>query len=186
MELQIQDLINAIKKDGVDAAQQQAENIIAKANKQAQDIIAKAEAEAERIVKNAENREEVIRNSIIVTAEHARRDALLSFKESVRSEFEKILGVEISKSLKSDTLATLIAAAISGEDPAKYQAEVSEVTEGLKQQLAAKIRDGLVIRVNPELSAGFRLSAKDGSGYFDCSDEEILQMLVPYFSDFNI
>ena len=94
MELQIQDLINAIKKDGVDAAQQQAENIIAKANKHAQDIIAKAEAEAERIVKNAENREEVIRNSIIVTAEHARRDALLSFKESVRSEFEKILGVE--------------------------------------------------------------------------------------------
>ena len=28
---------------------------------------------------------------------------------------------------------------------------------------------------------GFRLAAKDGSGYFDCSDDAIMEMLMPYF-----
>ena len=34
-------------------------------------------------------------------------------------------------------------------------------------------------------AAGFRLAAKDGSGYFDCSDDEILQMLMPYFRNLD-
>ena len=33
---------------------------------------------------------------------------------------------------------------------------------------------------------GFRLAAKDGSGYFDCSDEEIAQMLMPFFRDMRL
>ena len=47
MELQIQDLIGAIKKDGYDAAQKQADQIMADAKKQAAEIIAKANEESE-------------------------------------------------------------------------------------------------------------------------------------------
>ena len=41
--------------------------------------------------------------------------------------------------------------------------------------------DGLEIKPVKGVSAGFRLASKDGSGYFDCSDDEIMQMLKPYF-----
>ena len=33
---------------------------------------------------------------------------------------------------------------------------------------------------------GFRLAAKDGSGYFDCSDQEIAEMLMPFFRDMHL
>ena len=47
MELQIGDLISAIKKDGVDAAQAESERILAQAKKQAAEIVAAAKEEAE-------------------------------------------------------------------------------------------------------------------------------------------
>ena len=63
---------------------------------------------------------------------------------------------------------------------------VKEVTDALKGALAEKIRGGLEIKANPNVRAGFRLVAKDGTGYFDCTDEAILQMLLPFFSDLVI
>ena len=184
MELQVQDLISAIKKDGVEAAQAEAERIVADAKRQAADIVAKEEAE--RVRAKTEKETNIMKESVKTTAEHAKRDAMLSFKNSVRDEFEKILSVNISKSMDTGVLAKLILAAVGDEDPSRYAAEVKEVTDALKGALAEKIRGGLEIKANPNVRAGFRLSAKDGTGYFDCTDEAILQMLLPFFSDLVI
>ena len=54
-----------------------------------------------------------------------------------------------------------------------------------KAELAEEIKNGLEIRPTKGVRAGFRLAAKDGSGYFDCSDDEIMQMLMPYFRDLD-
>ena len=186
MELQVQDLISAIKKDGVEAAQAEAERIVADAKRQAADIVAAAKEEAERVRAKTEKETNIMKESVKTTAEHAKRDAMLSFKNSVRDEFEKILSVNISKSMDTGLLAKLILAAVGGEDPSRYAAEVKEETDALKGALAEKIRGGLEIKANPNVRAGFRLAAKDGTGYFDCTDEAILQMLLPFFSDLVI
>lgn len=186
MELQVQDLISAIKKDGVEAAHAEAERIVADAKRQAADIVAAAQEEAERVRAKTEKEIKIMKESVKTTAEHAKRDAMLSFKNSVRDEFERILSADISKSMNAALLAKLILAAVSGEDLARYTAEVSEVTDALRGELAEKIRGGLEIKSNPNVRAGFRLAAKDGSGYFDCTDEAIMQMLLPFFSDLVI
>ncbi len=185
MELQIADLIGAIKKEGVEAAQAEADRIVAQAKKQAEEIVAAAKEEAERIRAKAETERRLLEESAKIAAEHAKRDAVLSFKESVRAEFEKLLSDGVAKSLDDAALAKLIAAAIGGGSPSLYAAEVRTVTEALRGELAEKIRGGLEIRANPHVRVGFRLAAKDGSGYFDCSDEELLQMLLPFFSGFE-
>ena len=120
-----------------------------------------------------------------MSAEQAKRDAVLAFKDEIRGEFEKILAADVRKSLNGEALSKLIQTVISGEDVSKYTAEVAEVSDSLKESLASEIRDGLEIRPTKNVQAGFRLAAKDGSGYFDCSDEEIVQMLMPYFRDLN-
>ena len=66
-----------------------------------------------------------------------------------------------------------------------YAAEVSEVSDALKSALAKEIKDGLEIRPAKDVQQGFRLAAKDGSGYFDCSDDGIMEMLMPYFRDLD-
>lgn len=67
----------------------------------------------------------------------------------------------------------------------RFAVEVSEVNDSLKAELAEEIKNGLEIRPTKGVRAGFRLAAKDGSGYFDCSDDEIMQMLMPYFRDLD-
>ncbi|MBO5928837.1 MAG: hypothetical protein J6Q42_02340, partial [Clostridia bacterium] len=101
-------------------------------------------------------------------------------------EFERLLEADIAKTVQGETLARLIVAALSGEEPANYTAEVAEVTEGLKGELAEKIRAGLEIKANPLVRVGFKLAAKDGSGYFDCSDEELEKMVAPFFPELII
>ena len=184
--MQINDLVSAIKKEGVEAAQAEAEKIIAEAKAKAADIISDAETEAKAILKKAEEKTEILKENAKTTAEHAKRDAVLFFKKSVQTEFERILEADAGKAVNTDTLSRLIEAALGGDDPADYAVEVAEVTEALKSELADKIRGGLEIKANPRVRAGFKLAAKDGSGYFDCSDEEIEKMLAPFFSELTV
>ena len=186
MELQIQDLISSIKKDGIDAARAEADSIIAEAKDRAASILTDANDEAAKVEAKSKNEIDILKESAKVNAEHAQRDAVLSFKKAIQGEFEKILAADVSKTVNGDSLAKLIVAAMGDEDPANYVAEVTEVTEGLKGELAAKINAGLEIKTSPSVRSGFKLAAKDGSGYFDCSDEEITKMLMPFFSDLSI
>lgn len=185
MELQIQDLVSSIRKEGIDAANAQADSIIAEAKKKADAIIAQANADAKSAKDAAEREISILKDSAVVSAEQAKRDALLAFKNEVKGEFEKILAADVKKTMTDDSLGKLIKAAVQGEDVSQYAAEVADVTDGLKQSLAQEIKEGLEIRPTKNVKAGFRLAAKDGSGYFDCSDDEIMQMLMPYFRDLN-
>ena len=185
MELQIQDLVSSIRKEGIEAANAEAESIIAEAKKKAESIVAGAKSEAQQYKDAAEKEIAILRESAAVSAEQAKRDAVLAFKTEIQGEFEKILSADIGKELSGAALGKLIRAAVAGENVADYAAEVSEVSDVLKKELAEEIKKGLEIRPTKDVQKGFRLAAKDGSGYFDCSDDGIMEMLMPYFRDLD-
>ena len=56
MEMQINDLVSAIKKEGIEKAQLQAEQIIAEAKEKASAIILEAQNTADDIVKKAQEK----------------------------------------------------------------------------------------------------------------------------------
>lgn len=186
MELQIQDLVQSIKKDGIERANQEADAILAQARQQAEAILSDARSEAAKTLERARAEVEVYQNSARLDAQQARRDAVLAFRKEVQAEFEALLAADVRKTLNETALAALIQAALAGENPADYTAEVSEVTQTLNSQLAEAIRNGLELRPSKKVQAGFRLAAKDSSGYFDCSDEEISRMLTPFFRDAHL
>lgn len=185
MELQIQDLVSSIRKDGIDAANAEAEAIISEAKKKAEMIIADAKAEAKNIQETSEKEINILKESAVLSAEQAKRDAMLAFKNEVQAEFEKILSAKIKNNLSDAALGKLIQAVVADEDVQNYSVEVAEVSDSLKAELAEEIKNGLEIKPTKSVRAGFRLAAKDGSGYFDCSDEEIMQMLMPYFRNLD-
>ena len=185
MELQIQDLVSSIRKDGIDAANAEAEAIISEAKKKAEMIIADAKAEAKNIQETSEKEISILKESAALSAEQAKRDAMLAFKNEVQTEFEKILSAKIKNNLSDAALGKLIQAVVADEDVQNYSVEVAEVSDSLKAELAEEIKNGLEIKPTRNVRAGFRLAARDGSGYFDCSDEEIMQMLMPYFRDLD-
>lgn len=183
MEYQIKDLVSSIRKDGIDAANAEAETIIAEAKKKAEAIVNEAREEARQHKDSAEKEIELLKESAMVGAEQAKRDAMLSFKAQVREEFEKILRADVRKEMKGEGLSGLIRAALSGEDLSKYAVEVEEVNHALQSELAEEIKKGLEIRPSKYVQYGFRLADKDESGFFDCSDEAIMGMLKPFFRE---
>ena len=185
MELQIQDLVSSIRKEGVEAANAEAEAILAEAKKKADSIVSTAKNEAQQYKDTAEKEINILKESAEVSAEQAKRDAVLAFKTEIQGEFEKILKTKIGKELSGDGLGKLIRAAVAGENVADCVAEVAEVSDVLKSELAKEIKDGLEIKPTKGVQTGFRLASKDGSGYFDCSDDGIMEMLMPYFRDLD-
>ncbi len=185
MELQIQDLVSSIRKEGIEVANAEAESILAEAKKKADSLIAGAKAEAQQYKDASEKEIAILKESAEVSAEQAKRDAVLAFKTEIQEEFEKILAADIRKEMSGEALGKLIRAAVAGENVADYVAEVAEVGEALKAELAAEIKNGLEIKPGKNVQNGFRLAAKDGSGYFDCSDDGIMEMLMPYFRDLD-
>ena len=183
MELQIQDLVSSIKKDGIDSANREAAAIVAEARKQAEAIVADAKAEADKLRGDARAEIEVFKSSAQLDAQQAKRDAVLAFRQEIQREYEKLLSADVGKALDQQALVKLIQAAVQGEDVAAYTVEVGQVTDGLRQELAQELKAGLEIRRSKKVGAGFRLAAKDGSGYFDCSEQEIAEMLMPFFRD---
>ena len=97
MELQIQNLVSSIRKEGIEAANKEAESIIAEAKKKADSIVADGKAEAQQYKDGAEKEISILRESALVSAEQAKRDAVLSFKAEIQAEFEKILAADIRK-----------------------------------------------------------------------------------------
>ena len=186
MELQIKDLVESIKKEGVDTAKAEAEAIITEAKKKAPEIVSKAESQAKLTKETSEREIAALKENALVSAEQAKRDAVLSFKAEIQSEYEKILSAKVNGQLGDEALATLIKAVLSDEDVSKYTAELNSVSDSLKSLLADEIKKGLEIKPVKNVKAGFRLAAKDGSGYFDCSDEAITQMLMPFFKDLSL
>ena len=164
MELQIQDLVSSIKKDGIESA-----------NREAAQILADAKAEIG-----------VFKASAQLSAEQAKRDAVLAFRQEIGAELTKLLAQDTHKALDDKALASLITAALQGEDASAYAAEVASVTDALKSELAGELKAGLELRLSKKVRTGFRLCTKDGSGYIDCSDEELAEQLAPFFRELRI
>ena len=174
MEINIQDLVQSIKHDGIEEAKKEAAAVVDAAKAQAQELLDAAQKEADKILEEANKKVESSKDLV----KQAERDAVLSIKKELEAQLSKVLEVEVSKTLSSDALAKIIVAALNGEDPAKYTVEVSAVTDSLKAGLAKELEKGLELK--PVKGATIKLALKDGTGYYDLSDEEIVNLLKPF------
>ena len=136
MELQIQDLVSSIKKDGIESANREAAQILADAKAQAEKIVADARSEADKLRADAQAEIGVFKASAQLSAEQAKRDAVLAFRQEIGAELTKLLAQDTHKALDDKALASLITAALQGEDASAYAAEVASVTDALKSELA--------------------------------------------------
>lgn len=189
MEQQIQDLVASIKKDGIEQAKKESELIINQAKAQAEEILQDAKKKAAKLITDSENEVALRDQSARATLKQAARDVSLSLKKEIESQLMKILQVENEKGLKGENLVKLIADVVksSGVEAAKTNIEVNpadteSVSKGLVAVLKKEMESGLEIKAVKSVDYGFRVSQKDGSGYFDLSSEEIARLLTPFIS----
>lgn len=191
MEIQLKELIDQIKENGVKAAETEAESILKAAKDEAERIIADAQSQADKILANAKSENERMVMSSEAAIRNAGRNLLISFRESVSRELKAIVGEKVSAVYSSDAFAQLVINVVeswANKPEADNVAVIlnSESLKSLEDVILAGIKDkmlrGVTLKANDNFDGGFRISVNNGNAYYDYSTEAVVDMLSNYLS----
>ena len=190
MEVKLQELIESIKKEGIETAEQKAELIIQSANGKAESIISDARGKAAKMISDAEKASDMKEQSSVSSIKQASRDLLLSLQKNISAIFIMLLQERLDTELKSeDLLVDLIKILItsnlaSGKNEVIQLPEESlkKVQELLLKDVGIKLKKGYELKPVKNLSSGFRFADKDGSGYFNVTPEVLADMLGKFLN----
>ncbi len=191
MEIQLQELIDRIKKEGVEAAEAESEAIICAAKDEAEKIVARAKAEAEKILSDAKNETERMVKSGEDTIRQAGRNLLISFRESVTRELNVILSQNINSVYSSDAFVQLISDVVKGFAEKSDASDIcvilnSESLEKFEKAMLASLKEkilcGVTLKASDSFDGGFRISVNNGSAYYDFSTASVVEMLSNYLT----
>ncbi len=185
MDIQLKELIETIKKDGIASAEAKAAQIIAEAERQAEGIREKAQKEAERLIQEAKREiartEQASRDALV----QAGRDLLLSLERRIVQLFEGVLKAATQEAIEGEGLVQILTALVTAWvekntpeieillSPKDYQ----KLEKGLQARLAKELKKGVVIKPSPSVESGFRIGEKDGSAYYDFTAEGLADIL---------
>jgi len=190
MEIQLQELIDKIKKDGIESAskesarlkqeaEDEAKRIVETAKKEAVDIVGKAKVDAERFEKVG-----------VAALEQASRNLTLAFKGSVQMFLDELVRENVSSSYSVDVIKDILPELIKNwavKDTDSLSVLVSEenlkkLDDSVKKKLSSALKGGVELKSEKNMGGGFRIIEKDGSAYYDFSAESVANMLSSYLS----
>jgi len=191
MDVQLQELIDKIKKDGVAAAEKKAAEIISQAEAKAESIKADAKAQSEEIIKQAKAETERMEKASEEAIVQAGRNMLLTFKDSLINELDSLIQKETESAFSKDLMAKLVPETVKAWVKNTAASELSvllndkdlnALESGFTSELKAEIAQGLEIKPDKSLSAGFRIGVKNGAAFYDYSAETLAEMFAAYLN----
>ena len=191
MEVQLGELIEQIKKEGVATAEAEAKAIVDAAKADAEKIIDEAKAQADKILNDAKSETERMTKSSEDAIRQSGRNLLISFRESVSRELKAIIGENVSAVYSSEALAQIIVNIVANWANKPDAEDISVIlnTEDLNRleetilaALKEKMLKGITLKANDNFDGGFRVAVNNGSAYYDYSAEAVVDMLSNYLS----
>lgn len=186
---QIQELIDKIKTEGVQSAQDHARQIEDDAQAKAGAIITRAEETAQ--VLKTEAQEEVKRTQEAVqrALEQAARDMLLSLRRQIEAALQKIIAQEVSAALPPEQLAAILSDVIKNTVKGEGKAEVvlsekdfKKLKDTVLAKLTKEIKGEIVFKSADDIGGGFTISYDAGKSSYDFTDENLAQYLGSFLN----
>ena len=193
----VQDLINRIRDEGVQAAQEQAEQLLIAARQEAADIVARAKEEADALQAKARAEIDAWQASSTEALRLASRDTVLELKAGVMNRFEEFVKRLVISATRDKELVRAIVLVLAGHAAEEFiqdkeievrisrsllggqpDAELSE--EGKRAILGISsdmLRDGLQLSPDDEIEGGARVRLVDDKLEIDLSDRAIARMI---------
>jgi V/A-type H+-transporting ATPase subunit E len=195
----LQDLIETLKKQGVESGEKAGQEIIDSARQQAQNIVAQARTEAASIVAQAEEESEKQMKRLQSSMEIAASQFVNSLKGVIE---ENLLAIPLQRKLTGDLsdpgfMKNLITRFVETYATSPQRDEIQLLLpKGAQEQLIAfatelmaqhygqrKGSDQLVLRLEAQdVKFGFQVSTKDGHVRLDFSDESFLSLFLRFLS----
>jgi V/A-type H+-transporting ATPase subunit E len=189
MDIQLQEFIEKVKKDGIEQASAEAARIKTEASAEAVRIVEAARKEAAGVAEKGRQDAEGFEKAGVAAVEQAARNLILSFKGEIENILNKLVVKDVQADLTGDTLKALIPEVVKGLSSGKDNVDVilnenqlKSLESWAKSALTAEISRGLEVKAGKNLAAGFRISLKDGSAYYDFSATAVAESLSAYLN----
>jgi len=185
MELQIQELLQKIQSEGVDAARAEADKILADARSSASALTDAARKKAAELEAEARAKIESAEKASKLALIQASRDAILGLREKVQTFMDAAVLSTVKETFTAEYLATLLPAILASllENgatdlsvllPAKTLAQLDS---SLASRLSSELGTGVTFKPFTGVDAGFRVTAAGSSAHYDFSAETVAQIL---------
>ncbi|MDP8253172.1 MAG: hypothetical protein P9X27_02105 [Candidatus Kaelpia aquatica] len=190
MEVELDRLIEKIKKEGVQEAKKEADKIIAKAKEEAVRILQEVKSKSEIVVQDAKSQSDKYADVARAAIEQAVRDSIISLREKVIVVFDSLLKRDVSKSLSPQAVKDMIVQILSnwkpGEDDSieilTSEQDRDSLRDLLIDEFKEKIAAGFEVKVHPGLEKGFRIGVKGEDLHYDFSDQGIADVIAVFLN----
>lgn len=190
MDIRLQELLDKIKKDGIEAAEADAAKLLAEAEGKRKALLADAEREAKAVLAKAKTDAARFEEAGKAALEQASRNLVISFRMEISSLLAAIVRTETEKAFSGSALEAAIPAVLAawkdkGTDDLAVllpPAELAKLEGSLKKKLESELKKGLELKPFPGIKAGFRIAEKDGSAYYDFSADALAEMISQYLN----
>jgi len=191
MEIQLQELIDKIKKDGIESASAEAAKVKREAEAEAARIINAAQKDAAEIVSRGKADVERFEKAGIAALEQASRNLVLAFKGEIQTLLDKLVAQETASTFSEDTFKAALPeilkvwASKSGSDALDLllpEKDLKKLQSWFNEKLIVEIKKGVELKSDRNLAAGFRIANRDGSAYYDFSAESVADQLSAYLN----
>jgi len=190
MEIQVQELIDKIKKDGIKIAAEEAGKIKAEAEAEARRIVDAAKKEADDLISRGKQDADRFEKAGIAALQQASRNLVLAFRDEIQALLNRIIANNVSGNYNDDVLKNALPellkawASKGGDNLAVIlpEGELSRLQGFFNEKLSNELSKGVELKSNRKLTSGFRISNKEGSVYYDFSSEAVAELLAAYLN----
>lgn len=191
MEVQLQDLIEKIKTEGVGVAEEKATAIIKEAEEKAAIIVKEAEAKAEVIVRKAKEEEERFEKASISSIRQAARNTMIAFRENLIAQLDALIKIETLNRYDAEVLKTLIPEVVAsmikkehaeGASVMLKEKDAKDLEKSLIAAFKARLMEGINVLPDHNIKAGFKVSEKGACSYCDFTNESVAEVFSAYLS----
>ena len=190
MEIQLQELIDKIKRDGIESASEEAARLKNQAEGEARRIVEAARKEAEAVAAAARADAERAEKAGIAAVAQASRNLILAFKGEIQAVLDRIVARETAAVYNGDVIKAALPEilknwAAKGSDSLDIllpEAQLGSLEGFFREKLAGELKKGLELKSDRNLGAGFRIANRDGSAYYDFSAGAVGDLLSAYLN----
>jgi V/A-type H+-transporting ATPase subunit E len=190
MEFQLNDLIGKIQKEGVEAAQKQADDIIAKAKVHAEKILEEAYQRSHKMRQEAEREIARTEEASRSTLRQAARDLILSLEKELTSLLDVVLKEKAETAMTPQAMVGFINLVLpsflnehGGGSLLIPQEEIASLEASLRSSLSDKIKaDKIELKPFKSIEKGFKLKEENGIVSYDFTLSAICEVLADYIN----
>ena len=190
MDIRVQELLERIKREGVESAEAQAAAIVADAETRRTALIATAEKEGKAIIERAKADAARTGDAGKAALAQASRDLILAFRGEMEKLLASIVKREVDAAFDADTLKKALPAILEawskdGRDELSVllpEKELKSLEAYFRDKLNASLKKGVEFKPLKDTKSGFRLVEKGGALYYDFTAQAVAEMLGAYLN----